>query len=140
MELTPKREVTSVYFLTFFPHDGQKAATGDSLVPQYVQYVAAASVGGAGGGEGGLGGTSAALLCSFQAIMARIAATTVKIPPMAGTVIPPKMKHNMAPVLRSPSNRLFLAMDKVKMPKIIARIPPIIHGNPKKIPLYGITA
>lgn len=132
IELTPKREVTSVYCLTFFPHDEQKVASGDSLVPQYSQYMAAAAVGGAGGGEGGLGGASAALFCSFQAIIARTPATVVKIPPMAGAVIPPKMKHNMEPVLRSPSKRLFLATNKVKMPKIIARIPPIIKRNPER--------
>lgn len=132
IELTPKREGTSGYYLTFFPHDEQKATSGDSLAPQYLQYMGAAAVGGAGGGEGGLGGASAALICSFQAIIVRIAATTVKIPPMAGTVIPPKMKHNMEPVLRSPSKRLFLATNKVKIPKIIARIPPIIQINPER--------
>ena len=132
------------YFLTILPHDEQKAASGNSLAPQYIQYTWAATGGKLGGG-GGIWVISSAFLSSYQPIIARIPATIVRIPPMAGAEIPPKMKHNIAPVLRSPFRSFSLAMNKVKNPKINDRMPtvitPIAHGNRSRIPadpLYAI--
>lgn len=65
---------------------------------------------------------------------------------MAGEEMPPKMMHNIPPILRSPFESFFLAVKKVKIPEINERMPIAIilttHGNTNRIqfridPLYA---